>query len=91
GLKPYVRTASHLADLLGDDHDLSLVHAFTQAAPDLDPEARDAATAVIEDRRKVLLAEARSLGALVYAAHPDAWTARHHAWWAARTDSGGEG
>ncbi|WP_421118770.1 CHAD domain-containing protein [Aquihabitans daechungensis] len=88
GQKPYVRTASALADLLGDDHDLSLVRSFVEADDQLGPDDRHTALDVIDARRADLLAEARALGALVYADHPSAWADRHGTWWALRREAG---
>jgi CHAD domain-containing protein len=86
--KPYVRTASDLADLLGDDHDLSLVRGFTVADDALSALHRQTAIDVIDARRTGLLDDARALGALLYADRPAAWVDRHRAWWAIRREAG---
>lgn len=79
--KPYLQAASDLADLLGDDHDLSAVSAFADQDRALAEEDRAAVCHLIGDRRGSLLAEARSLGRLLYADRPRAWADRHEAWW----------
>ncbi len=84
GQKPYVRAASNLADLLGDDHDLSLVQRFVDADDQLGDDDRRTARAVIDARRDVLLTNARAVGALVYADRPAAWVDRQGTWWAIR-------
>ncbi|HWJ63079.1 MAG TPA: CHAD domain-containing protein [Acidimicrobiales bacterium] len=87
-LKPYVRTASDLADLLGDDHDLSLVRSFAEVDATLDAEDRAWVVDAVDARRDVLLADARVLGRLLYAERPRAWAGRHGAWWAIRSAAG---
>ncbi len=79
--KPYVKAASHLSDLLGDDHDLSLVRHFVETDSEVDDEDRPTLVATIDARRGALLAEARAVGARLYADRPDAWTDRHGVWW----------
>lgn len=86
--KPYVRAASDLADLLGDDHDLSLVRAFADHDEVLADDQRLELGEVIDARRAGLLADALQIGVLLYADLPDAWADRHGAWWAVRADEG---
>ena len=53
---------------------------------DLDPDVRRLVAEFVGSRRQLLQARARQLGTLLYADDPDAWRARHGAWWqAART------
>ena len=100
-VKPQVKAASHLADLLGDDHDLAVLGTLLgpadaggdgdspqppDGAPllapvDLPSEQADLVHDLVATERARLQAEARRLGALLYADTPDAWADRLGAWW----------
>ena len=82
-MRPTVRAASHLADLLGDDHDLALLAVAATTVDGLGDQERATALAAISRRRAHLQAKARRLGALLYADSPEAWESRHRAWWEA--------
>ena len=79
--RPYVDAASDLADLLGDDHDLALLTEFVANRSELDASDRAVLAAAISAQRAALQASARAIGAYLYADAPDAWAARHRAWW----------
>lgn len=55
---------------------------------DLDPDVRLLVTDIVGSRRHQLQAHARTLGTLLYADDPDAWRARHGAWWHAASFAG---
>jgi CHAD domain-containing protein len=94
-IKPLVKAASHLADLLGDDHDLAVLAALLRPDEDgveppmppvdLPAEQVDLVDDLIATERARLQSEARRLGALLYADSPRAWTDRHGAWWRTAT------
>ena len=64
-----------LSELLGDDHDLAVLR---DALPEDSP-----VLPLVSMRRDELQAQARRLGALVYAERPKAQRRRMRAWWAA--------
>lgn len=72
-LKPIVDAASRLADELGADHDLGLLQAGLEPG--------DPVRSLVVEVRAGHEAEARRLGALLYADRPGAWVRRHHRWW----------
>ena len=102
-VKPEVKAASHLADLLGDDHDLAVLGTLLRpddddgdaptpadGAPSLAPvdlpsEQADLVRDLVATERARLQAEARRLGARLYADSADAWTDRLGAWWRTAT------
>jgi CHAD domain-containing protein len=65
-----------LSDLLGDDHDLAVLHAYVEGHPRCfdDPAERVALTGVIERRRHVLQQRALRLGASLYEQSPKRFT-----------------
>lgn len=72
--------ASHLADLLGDDHDLSVLADRIVADPP--PVAqRTPVRDLIAAEQDRLRTEARGLGARLYADQAGAWTDRIGTWW----------
>lgn len=76
--EPVVQAAADLADRLGDDHDLAVLRPLLK---DIDPDVVEPVTELVERERERLLAEARRLGARLFADAPDAWLARHRTWW----------
>lgn len=79
-MEPLSDQASHLADLLGDDHDLSVL-ADRMAADPPAVQQPGAVRELISAEQAKLRLEARGLGARLYADDPAAWTARLGTWW----------
>lgn len=88
---PIRRAASTVSDLLGDDHDLGLL--IDRLDGDLGAELGEPRRGMIVEYivgvRADIQAEARSLGALLYADEPGAWADRHGAWWQTARDRAG--
>jgi CHAD domain-containing protein len=77
------KDADKLSKLLGDDHDLAVLHAtLERGAGDLKIDV-DAVLALIDHRREQLQAEAVLLGQRLYAERPKAFVARMHRYWKA--------
>jgi CHAD domain-containing protein len=77
------KDADKLSKLLGDDHDLAVLHdALEHGAGDLKVDV-DAVLALIDHRREQLQAEAFVLGQRLYAERPKAFVARLHRYWQA--------
>lgn len=78
--------ADKLSKLLGDDHDLAVLHdELERGAGDLKVDV-DAVLALIRHRREQLQAEAILIGQRLYAERPKAFVRRIHSYWkAART------
>jgi CHAD domain-containing protein len=68
----HIENARTLAQLLGDDHDLSVLVAFVSSQPDvmLSPAAKTSVIASAYDRQRVLRAEARPYGQKAFAMNP---------------------
>lgn len=82
-LQGHIKEAHGLADLLGDDHDLAVLHETVLRlgpglAADLGP-----VVGLIEHRRAQLQREARRAGERLYAEKPRAFTRRLHRYWQA--------
>jgi CHAD domain-containing protein len=78
-----VKDAHRLADLLGDDHDLAVLHeALTQGRVHA-PVDLDAVVGLIDHRRDALQTEALYIGARVYAEKPAAFMRRMRLLWKA--------
>jgi CHAD domain-containing protein len=77
------KEADKLSTLLGDDHDLAVLHETLESgAGDLKVDV-DAVLALIDHRREHLQAEAVLLGQRLYAERPKAFVARMHRYWKA--------
>lgn len=77
------KEADKLSKLLGDDHDLAVLHAaLERGAGDLKVDV-DAVLALIDHRREQLQAEAFVLGERLYAERPKAFVARMRRYWKA--------
>jgi CHAD domain-containing protein len=77
------KEADKLSKLLGDDHDLAVLHeALETGAGDLKVGV-DAVLALIDHRREQLQSEAVLLGQKLYAERPKAFVARMHRYWKA--------
>ena len=77
------KEADKLSKLLGDDHDLAVLHAtLERGAGDLKVDV-DAVLALIDHRRDQLQAEAMVLGKRLYAEPPNVFVARMHRYWSA--------
>ena len=72
-----------LSDLLGDDHDRTVLGERLRERPDLlaDQEAARALEAALDDQRQRLRAAARPLGARLYAETPERFGARIASYW----------
>ena len=78
-----VKDADKLSKLLGDDHDLAVLHEeLERGAGDLKVDV-DAVLALIDHRREELQAEAVPLGQQLYAERPKDFVARMHRYWQA--------
>lgn len=77
--------AHRLADLLGDEHDRSVLAQVLDERPDLltDPDAAGRLRAAIGEQRRDLQAAARPLGAKLYAESPGSFTRRLERYWTA--------
>jgi CHAD domain-containing protein len=71
-MKRLSRRAHELANLLGDDHDLSVLRDYIEVHPQLfeDAASRDALVAVLDRRRDVLRRRALKLGRRLYKRSP---------------------
>ena len=90
GLWPALMTTrgealSHLASLLGTEHDLAVLHETLHAEPHRFGRIRHlpAFVSLLEQRRAELQAEARPLGTRLFAEKPDALSRRFEAFWQA--------
>lgn len=85
-LKKLAREAHHLADLLGDDHDLAVLRDFASghAKCFADEADRQALLAVIDRRRAVLQRRALAAGRRLYTRKPKAFVRRIASGWEKR-------
>jgi CHAD domain-containing protein len=75
------KDADRLSKLLGDDHDLAVLHeALERGAGELKVDV-DAVLELIDHRRDQLQVEAVALGQRLYAERPKAFVARMHRYW----------
>ena len=84
-LKPAVDEAHQLADLIGEDHDLVVLHEDAVANPEAfeDPHDLERLTELIDRRREELIEESLALGRLLYAEKPKRFVKRIGAYWEA--------
>ncbi len=84
-LDEWADTTHDLANLLGDDHDLAVLHATLQDEPTLheDERAYRALLGLIEQHRRQLQAQAWPLGQRLYTESPSDFTDRVAAYWQA--------
>jgi CHAD domain-containing protein len=82
-MKPVADELKALGEYLSDDHDLAILRArvFEQAKPLDDRTALEALVALIDQRRGELEAEAKPLGARLYAEKPGAFVDRLQVYW----------
>jgi CHAD domain-containing protein len=79
-----VKEAHHLADLLGDDHDLGVLRdTVGKLAPQL-PVDSDPVLAALDHRRGELQAQALVVGQRIYAERPKAFMRRMRRYWKTR-------
>jgi CHAD domain-containing protein len=78
-----------LSDLLGDEHDRTVLEEHLCARPDMvtDPDAGRLLTAALSEQREHLRAAARPLGARIYAETADQFTKRLAGYWNAGRDA----
>jgi CHAD domain-containing protein len=83
GLKPAMKAADALQEALGRHHDLALLAAFVadHAADVGGDAAAEPVQALVAARQREIEAEARTLGARLFAEDPDAFEARLHGLW----------
>ncbi|HUU60859.1 MAG TPA: CHAD domain-containing protein [Acidimicrobiia bacterium] len=84
-LGPLATAADRLAEILGDEHDFTLLGATVEADLQLLPDQaeRRLLLALVAEEQDRLRAAARPLGELVYAEPPGAFVRRMGAYWAA--------
>ena len=72
-----------LGDLLGKDHDLTVVRntVLKRADRGISEDDRRAFLALTEDRKLQLQAEAQAIGSRIYAEEPGDFTRRIHVYW----------
>ena len=95
-IEPLVEQADALCDLLGDEHDLTVLAAVLrgEAGRPGVQECFPAIEAMIDERRRTLRARARPLGLCIYAESPKAIRRRfEHYWraWRFRAETDGKG
>jgi len=75
--------ADHLSELLGDDHDLAVLHQMLTDDPDryADPPTREVLEALIDHRRGELQHEAMLLGPRLFLDRPKAFARRLKGYW----------
>ncbi len=80
-----IENARTLAQLLGDDHDLSVLIHFVAAQPDvmISPDAKVSIIAAARDRQQALRSEARPYGQKAFALRPKEFSRTVAALWAA--------
>jgi CHAD domain-containing protein len=77
------KDAHALADLLGDDHDLAVLHESLRRSARGVPADLDAVLALIDHRREQLLGQALAVGETVYSEKPKAFRRRMRRCWRA--------
>jgi CHAD domain-containing protein len=72
-----------LSDLLGDDHDRTVLEQAVRARPDLitNPDVEQALMTLLEEQREQLRAAAKPLGAKIYTETPEQFTERIACYW----------
>jgi CHAD domain-containing protein len=85
-LKRLSRRAHHLADLLGDDHDLAVLRDYVERHPQAfgDESSRDALLAALDRRREALQRDALELGERLYGPPPKRFVGRIEQGWRKR-------
>jgi CHAD domain-containing protein len=88
-LKRLSKRAHHLADLLGDDHDLAVLRDYVERHPQAFDEesSKQALLAVIDRRRTALQRDALKLGARLYKRPPRRFVGRIERGWRKRAVS----
>jgi CHAD domain-containing protein len=85
-LKRVSRRAHHLADLLGDDHDLAVLRDYVERHPQAfdDESTKRAVLAVLDRRREALQRDALKLGGRLYEPSPKRFVRRIERGWRKR-------
>ena len=83
GVRGQAKDAHHLADLLGDDHDLAMLRQELASQAMSAPVDVSAVVELIDQRRSELQSEAMALGERVYADSPKAFRRRMRRSWSA--------
>lgn len=88
-LKRLSKRAHHLADLLGDDHDLAVLRDYVERHPQAfdDESSKRALLALIDRRRVALQRDALKLGARLYEPSPKRFVGRIERGWRKRAAS----
>jgi len=87
-MKEMVDQTGDLSDLLGDDHDLGVLHLFVEEQPGISGTGQEALVDLIERRRAQLQQPAKLLGERIYAEKPSAFVKRIEAYWQAWRSNG---
>lgn len=87
-LKEMIDQTGDLSDLLGDDHDLGVLHLFLEEQRGASGTEPEALVELIECRRAELQQSARLLGERIYAEKPSAFIKRIQAYWQAWRSKG---
>jgi len=82
-MKEMVDQAGDLSDLLGDEHDLGVLHQFLQEQLEAYGAEVEALADLIERRRSEFQQSARLLGKRIYAEKPSAFVKRMEVYWQA--------
>ena len=82
-MKARRRELKRLSELLGEDHDLALMAAEVECAPDLEPAGRDALRRLLARESDELRRQARPLGLRLYAEKPVGYRRRLEGAWEA--------
>jgi CYTH domain-containing protein/CHAD domain-containing protein len=80
-LEPTAEEIHEFTDLLGDHHDLAVLAEDLGGREEIDPVHSTILRSLIEAEQIALLADARALGARIYAEKPKAFTRRLRAYW----------
>ena len=82
-MKSHVDAAKHLADRLGDHHDIAVLHGAVTALSNGEPETIKAYTCLAEGRKALLEAQALNCGCKLFAEKPSALKRRWRIYWEA--------
>lgn len=86
-LSPLAEEIHHLANLLGDDHDLAELKQELQQLPDVDPRSQEMEVllGLIEQKRRQYQTDAQPLGQQIYTEEPSTFVDRVGSYWQIQT------